>query len=91
MTLASYSVAAREEFRTEHRGGHSVEALLAVARASPLTPLITDALPAHGLVLEAGCGLGQSVLLLCARGRTAMGVDWSVEALHMLLVVAVKR
>ncbi len=81
MTLAYYSVAAREEFWTDHWGGHSVEELLAVARASPLTPLITDALPADGLVLEAGCGLGQYVLLLRARGWRAMGVDWSVDAL----------
>ena len=81
MTLAYYSVAAREEFWTEHWGGHSVDELLAVARASPLTPLVTRALPAHGRVLEAGCGLGQYVLLLRERGWQAMGVDWSVEAL----------
>ncbi|HUF92977.1 MAG TPA: class I SAM-dependent methyltransferase [Candidatus Limnocylindria bacterium] len=81
MMLAYYSVAAREEFWTEHWGGHSVEEMLAVARVSPLTPLITDALPAHGLVLEAGCGLGQYVLLLRASGWQAMGVDWSVDAL----------
>ena len=81
MTLAYYSVAAREEFWTEHWGGHSVEELLAVARLSPLTPLITRALPAHGRVLEAGCGLGQYVLLLREHGWRAMGADWSVEAL----------
>ena len=81
MTLAYYSVAAREEFWTEHWGGHSVEELLAVARLSPLTPLITRSLPAHGRVLEAGCGLGQYVLLLRERGWQVMGADWSVEAL----------
>ena len=81
MTLAYYSVAAREEFWTEHWGGHSVEELLAVARLSPLTPLNTRALPAHGRVLEAGCGLGQYVLLLREHGWQAMGADWSVEAL----------
>ena len=81
MTLAYYSVAARQEFWTEHWGGHSVEELLAVARVSPLTPLVTAALPAHGRVLEAGCGLGQYVLLLRERGWRAIGVDWSVEAL----------
>lgn len=81
MTLAYYSVAAREEFWTEHWGGHSVEELLAIARLSPLTPLITRALPAHGRVLEAGCGLGQYVLLLREHGWQAMGADWSVDAL----------
>jgi SAM-dependent methyltransferase len=81
VTLAYYSVAAREEFWTEHWGGHSVEELLAVARDSPLTPLITHALPARGRVLEAGCGLGQYVLLLREHGWQATGVDWSVDAL----------
>ena len=66
--LAYYSVAARREFWTEHWGGHSVAELLAIARRSPLTTLITGALPAHGVVLEAGCGLGQYVLLLRERG-----------------------
>src|SRR5438093_1366232 len=79
--LAYYSVAARQEFWTEHWGGHSVEELLAVARRSPLTGLITRALPADGVILEAGCGLGQYVLLLREQGWRVAGVDWSVEAL----------
>ena len=79
--LAYYSVAAREAFWTEHWGAHSVEELLAVARRSPLTTLITQALPAQGVILEAGCGLGQYVLLLRERGWRAAGVDWSLEAL----------
>ena len=76
VTLAYYSVAARQEFWTEHWGGHTVAELLAVARASPLTELVTGALPPTGLVLEAGCGLGQYVLLLRERGRRAVGADW---------------
>ena len=32
-------------------------------------------------MLEAGCGLGQYVLLLRERGWPAIGVDWSAEAL----------
>ena len=79
--LAYYSVAARQEFWTEHWGGHSVEELLAVARRSPLTALITRALPTEGVILEAGCGLGQYVLLLREQGWRVAGVDWSVEAL----------
>lgn len=81
MPLAYYSVAARQEFWTEHWGSHTVAELLAVARASPLTDLLTRALPPTGLVLEAGCGLGQYVLLLRERGWRAAGADWSVEAL----------
>jgi SAM-dependent methyltransferase len=79
--LAYYSTAARREFWTEHWGGHSVEELLATARRSPLTTLIAQALPAEGLILEAGCGLGQYVLLLRERGWRVAGVDWSREAL----------
>ena len=79
--LAYYSASARHDFWTEHWGGHGVSELLAVARASPLTRLITDALPASGVVLEAGCGLGQYVILLRERGWRAAGVDGSVEAL----------
>src|SRR5206468_12637924 len=79
--LAYYAVAAREAFWTEHWGGHSVAEQLAVARRSPLTALITGALPADGVILEAGCGLGQYVLLLRERGWRVAGVDWSLEAL----------
>ena len=66
--LAYYAVAAREAFWTEHWGGHSVAEQLAVARRSPLTTLITEALPTAGPILEAGCGLGQYVLLQHERG-----------------------
>jgi SAM-dependent methyltransferase len=33
-------------------------------------------------VLEAGCGLGQYVVLLRERGHAAVGADWSLEALR---------
>jgi SAM-dependent methyltransferase len=79
--LAYYSATAGEDFWTEHWGGHSPDELLAVADVSPLTTLITAALPRNGLVLEAGCGLGQYVILLRRRGWRAAGVDSSVAAL----------
>lgn len=79
--LAYYAVAADRGFWSEHWGGHSVEQLLALARRSPLTEVITAALPRGARVLEAGCGLGQYVLLLREHGWPAVGVDWSVEAL----------
>jgi SAM-dependent methyltransferase len=79
--LTYYSATARADFWTEHWGGHTVDELLAVARASPLTRLITEALPPAGVVLEAGCGLGQYVILLRERGWRAAGVDGSLEAL----------
>src|SRR3989442_7891516 len=79
--LAYYSVAAARGFWRGHWGGHSVSELLALARRSPMTDLITAALPRGARVLEGGCGLGQYVLLLRERGWPAVGVDWSVEAL----------
>lgn len=79
--LAYYATEAHRDFWTEHWGRHSVQELLAIARRSPLTELITRALPTSGVVLEAGCGLGQYVLLLRERGWRVVGVDWSVEAL----------
>jgi SAM-dependent methyltransferase len=82
MPLAYYSRAATEEFWSEHWGGHDVRELLAVARRSPLTALIESSLPPGGVVLEAGCGLGQYVILLRERGHRAVGADWSVEALR---------
>jgi SAM-dependent methyltransferase len=81
LMLAYYSTTAHADFWTEHWGGHSVAELLAVARRSPLTELIVNALPPTGVVLEAGCGLGQYVILLRERGWRAAGVDGSLEAL----------
>lgn len=56
--------------------------MLRVARDSPLTALIERHLPPQGRLLEAGCGLGQYVLLFRERGRDAVGADWSLEALR---------
>ena len=82
MPLAYYSRSATAEFWSEHWGSHSVATLLEVARRSPLTAIIERHLPPRGLVLEAGCGLGQYVLLLRERGRAAVGADWSLDALR---------
>jgi SAM-dependent methyltransferase len=79
--LAYYSVAASQEFWNDHWGRHSVEELLAIARSSPLTRLIMQALPSEGVILEGGCGLGPYVLLLRERGWRVAGVDRSMEAL----------
>lgn len=79
--LAYYSTTAHADFWTEHWGGHTVTELLAVARRSPLTTLIVEALPPSGVVLEAGCGLGQYVILLRERGWRSVGIDGSLEAL----------
>ena len=59
-----------------------MDELLRIARESPLTALIERHLPAGGRLLEAGCGLGQYVLLFRERGRAAVGADWSQESLR---------
>ena len=82
MPLAYYARSADAEFWSEHWGSHSVTTLLDIARRSPLTDIIEAHLPPRGLVFEAGCGLGQYVLLLRERGRRAVGADWSVDALR---------
>jgi SAM-dependent methyltransferase len=83
VTLAYYARSATREFWAEHWGGQTPEALAHVAETSPLTDLILRALPpAPALVLEAGCGLGQYVVLLRRRGYRAVGVDWAVDPLR---------
>ena len=82
MPRAYYARAAGAEYWSEHWGHHTVAELLASARRSPLTDLITTALPRDGCVLEAGCGLGQYVILLRERGWRVVGVDWSADALR---------
>ena len=82
MPLAYYSRASTKEFWEEHWRGHSVEALIREAETSPLTALILGALPPRGTrVLEAGCGLGQYVVLLRRLGYPAAGTDWGLDAL----------
>lgn len=75
MPLPYYSRAATAEFWSEHWGAHSVEEALDVARRSPLTDVVERHVRAGGTVLEAGCGLGQYVILLREKGRAAVGVD----------------
>ena len=82
MPLAYYSRAATQEFWSEHWAGEDVDHLVRIAAVSPLTALIEAALPSRGLVLEAGCGLGQYVILLRERGRAVTGADWSLDALR---------
>ena len=80
MPLAYYSLSATAEFWSEHWGQYSVAELLRIARSSPLTELIEHHLRPEGWVLEAGCGVGQYVILLREWGHAAVGADWSFEA-----------
>ena len=47
-----------------------------------MTGLIERHLDGSGCLLEAGCGLGQYVVLLRERGHRAVGADWSFEAVR---------
>ena len=79
--LSEYRPSSGREFWSEHWGQHPIEELLAVARRSPLTNLITQALPQAGAILEAGCGTGQYVLLLRERGWRVAGADEVIDPL----------
>jgi SAM-dependent methyltransferase len=82
MPLAYYSRAATQEFWAEHWAGEDIGRLVRIASTSPLTGLIEAALPPGGRIFEAGCGLGQYVVLLRERGRAVLGADWSLDALR---------
>lgn len=89
MSLTYYSRSTTKEFWAEHWRAHSVEGLARVAESSPLTDLILGGLPPRGArVLEAGCGVGQYVVLLRHRGYRATGADWSLDALRICHSVA---
>ncbi len=80
--ITYFSPVPTHSFWEDHWAGHSVEELLRDARRSPLTGLIEGALPPRGALLEAGCGLGQYVLLFRERERRAVGVDRTFEPLR---------
>src|SRR5262249_26187107 len=83
MTLTYYARSATQAFWAHHWGGQTPAALARVAETSPLTALLLRHLPpAPASVLEAGCGLGQYVAVLRARGYRAVGVDWAIDALR---------
>jgi SAM-dependent methyltransferase len=48
-----------------------------------LWPTVEDILREPGLVLEAGCGVGQWVQFLARRGHRVVGVDYAVNALRV--------
>jgi len=80
---AYYARSATREFWAKHWGVQSPAALGRSAEHSPLATLILKNLPSNGArVLEAGCGVGQYVVLLRDRGYRAVGVDWGVDPLR---------
>ena len=62
----------------------SLEDLLAQVPKSEYRPAVDQYMPREGLVLEAGCGLGQWLVYLYSLGVRAHGVDFEVRALRDL-------
>lgn len=80
--LAFYNVAADSRFWTEHwktgpTGYSYVEAEKGQLGSFELP--FTKYLPRSGRILESGCGMGQYVVALRARGYECEGLDWAEE------------
>ena len=82
MPIAYYAQHAGREHWTRVWGKTRLEELLVIARRDPLLRHLTTHLGASGPILEAGCGLGQYVLLLRQHGYDVIGGDYSLEALQ---------
>ena len=82
MPLAYYRYPSAEDYWSDVWRAQSLERLLEVAARDPLSKKLEDHLPAQGLILEAGCGLGQYVVFFRQRGYPAIGVDRSLSALR---------
>jgi SAM-dependent methyltransferase len=82
MALANYAQPADESHWTAVWAQNQLEQLLAVAGRDPLSAHLQANLPADGVVLEGGCGLGQYVLYFRQKGYDVMGGDFSVAALQ---------
>ncbi len=57
---------------------------LTYARSREITSFYLPYLPARGLILEAGCGLGKEVIQLSNLGYKIIGLDYVEEPLHKI-------
>lgn len=83
--LACFRKTADAAFWDEHwRGSLSREAYRGFdqGQLGCFEGAFTRNLPRHGRVLEAGCGIGQYVMALRARGYEAEGVEWATETVE---------
>jgi SAM-dependent methyltransferase len=81
MAIAYYAQVAESGHWTQVWRAESLSRLLEVALRDPLTSHILRHLSSDGIILEAGCGLGQYVAILRDRGFCALGGDFSLQAL----------
>jgi SAM-dependent methyltransferase len=81
MSIAYYAQPPESEHWTQVWRAESLPRLIAVALRDPLTSHILRHLSTDGIILEAGCGLGQYVAILRDHGFRALGGDFSLQAL----------
>jgi SAM-dependent methyltransferase len=81
MAIAYYAARADEKHWSSLWNSQKLSQLTAVAERDPLSAYIERHMPRDGIVLEAGCGLGQYVLFLRRRGYAVIGGDYSLPAL----------
>ncbi|MEO5376752.1 MAG: class I SAM-dependent methyltransferase [Magnetococcus sp. DMHC-6] len=86
--LALYHEGISEPFYDQHWRRHANPEILAKAEEEGLGVLediLCKWLPKEGIILDAGCGLGQYVLALRQRGYQACGVEFSAETVDWIV------
>jgi len=89
--LVFYWSAADRAFWDEHWRDEATAGLYTGARKGALgfyTDIFPRYLPRQGRVIEAGCGLGNLVLALRARGYDCEGVEWAPETVERVRSMA---
>jgi SAM-dependent methyltransferase len=82
VAVAQYAQPADESHWSALWAQNQLERLLVVAGRDPLSAHLQGYLPASGVILEGGCGLGQYVLYFRRKGYAVVGGDFSVGALQ---------
>lgn len=85
MPIAYFRQRADQEFWANQWLKVDVGRLVKEAEGSYLTKLIVENLPAKGRILEAGCGLGQYVMLLRDQGFDIEGIDYVDQGIRACL------
>ncbi|MBI4516437.1 MAG: class I SAM-dependent methyltransferase [Deltaproteobacteria bacterium] len=80
MDIAAGAGSAEAEWR-DFWSGHSVASEIAMADCYGLRHVLLKFLPRHGIVIEAGCGLGRYVFYLRGLGLRVIGCDRQAAAL----------
>lgn len=76
---------AAHETRGQSWSGDSVEENISLCDSQTIEPVLIDALPRPGAILESGCGLGRWVFHLRRKGFDVTGIDLSMPAVQQAL------